>query len=130
MAHAAAHNNLGLVLLHNGHCYESAVEFSLARRLQPRSVEPIINLGRLYDTIGWHRQAIAAYEDALALDRDHTVTLGLLARAYLNTEQEPDRAQALLRRLAQDAEAGRWNLWAVAQLGKETTEQTKAKIEH
>ena len=40
--------------------YESAVEFRVASRLRPRAPEPVINLGRLYERVGWHAEASVA----------------------------------------------------------------------
>lgn len=54
MGYAAAHNNLGLVLLEHGKLYEAALEFKYANRIDPSAVEPVTNLARLFGSIGWH----------------------------------------------------------------------------
>lgn len=64
---APAHNNLGLVLLEDGRVYESASEFAFAAKLNPGSPEPIVNLGRLYESVGWRDAAIKEYKKALTI---------------------------------------------------------------
>lgn len=61
---AAAHNNLGLVLLQKGRFYEAAREFSYAKKLRPMAREPVINLARLYEAIGWQSVAEKEYQKA------------------------------------------------------------------
>lgn len=53
MRYAAAHNNLGLILLGQGKLYEAAVEFRAASNLDSSAPEPVLNLARLYERIGW-----------------------------------------------------------------------------
>lgn len=59
LRHAPSHNNLGLVLLNQGKVYEAAVEFRMANKLDPKATQPLINLARLYERIGWTREAKA-----------------------------------------------------------------------
>lgn len=54
---ASAHNNLGLVLLHQGKLYDAAVEFRTANQLNPQASEPLVNLGKLYEAVGWDSPA-------------------------------------------------------------------------
>lgn len=63
VSNAAAHNNLGLVHLARHRFYESAVEFRLASKLDRSAIEPVMNLGHLYEIIGWQREAAKQYED-------------------------------------------------------------------
>lgn len=67
VGYASAHNNLGLVLLEKKKFYESALEFKFASKLNPKATEPILNLGRLYETIGWKNAAINQYNKALEI---------------------------------------------------------------
>lgn len=87
-AFAAAHNNLGLVLLAQSKYYESAHEFAQASSLSPRSVEPLINLGRLYETIGWTKEAIAQYEKVLQAEPQNERAIARLARLQPSFHQE------------------------------------------
>ena len=57
LRYAAAHNNLGLVLLTQGNLYHAAVEFRMASRLDPNAKEPVENLAQLYQRLGWEKEA-------------------------------------------------------------------------
>jgi len=67
IGYAAAHNNLGLILLEQGRFYEAALEFDQAKRLAPQAVEPIVNLARLYEAVGWTKLAKEERERAALL---------------------------------------------------------------
>ena len=73
IGYPAAHNNLGLTLLHQGRLYEAAMEFQLASKLDRRAIEPIVNLGRLYESIGWPREAREQFERAVAIEATYTI---------------------------------------------------------
>ncbi len=87
VGYAAAHNNLGLVLLEKKKFYESALEFKFASKLNPKATEPILNLGRLYESIGWHEAAIKQYERAIELDPNIVEASGRLAKLYQNNQK-------------------------------------------
>ena len=55
--YAAAHNNLGLVLLTQGKIYDAAIEFRMATRLNPDAREPVANLSQMYERMGSERSA-------------------------------------------------------------------------
>jgi Flp pilus assembly protein TadD len=57
IGYAAAHNNLGLVLLYKIDFYEVTMEFRFASKLNPHAVEPVLNLARLYQAVGWTKEA-------------------------------------------------------------------------
>jgi tetratricopeptide (TPR) repeat protein len=65
---APAHNNLGLVLLQKGNLYEAAVQLRAATKLSPRAAEPLLNLARLYNAIGWKHAAISELKKAMELE--------------------------------------------------------------
>lgn len=71
LTYAAAHNNLGLVLLSQRRYYEAAWEFEYATRLDAQSLEPVLNLGRLYETIGCTSRAVKQYEVVLEVEPHH-----------------------------------------------------------
>jgi Tfp pilus assembly protein PilF len=70
IGHAAAHNNLGLVLFSNNKFYEAAMEFRFASKLNPHAIEPVMNLARLYETVGWKKEAEREYARAVRLGKD------------------------------------------------------------
>jgi len=109
-AYAAAHNNLGIVLLGLGRFRESAIASATAARIEPR-----INLGRLYERVGWHSEAVAQYERALALQPDSESALGHLAHAFSTTGNTLEASDELLNRLA-GCKNSEWKSWAVARL--------------
>lgn len=111
-AYAAAHNNLGLVLLESRRVYEAAIEFSLAKKLAPRAVEPRLNLARLYQSVGWDKPAFAECEAALALDPENPDVLGSVAEAALRMGGHDSRLEAWLSALAEQSGAEDWHAWA------------------
>lgn len=117
---AAAHCNLGNILLSRGQLYEAALEFAFAAKVDSRAVEPKINLGRLYETAGWHAAAVEEYEKALSLDRDNTEAMGRLAFVCLQSEGNSQSAASLLRGLAQANRNSRWKRWASRELDRST----------
>lgn len=118
VTYAAAHNNLGLVLFSRGNLHESALEFSFAHKLDAQAPEPLINLGRLYESVGWYESAVAQYEEALALDEGSVEAMGRLAYVYARTGEEGNKAERLLHRLAQSETDREWKGWALAQLAE------------
>ena len=113
---ASAHNNLGLVLMGKAAFHQAAVALSAAKRLAPRAVEPLINLGQLYETVGWHKLAITQYELALAVDPANAPALGRLAHVCASTGENQERLSGLLQRLAAEGVELPWRSWALARL--------------
>lgn len=118
--HAPAHNNLGLVLLQRRQWYLAAMEFTFAAQSDPRAVEPRMNLGRLYETVGWEQAAMAEYERVLAINGDDAEAAGRLAWLCGHGDHCRDRRVQLLRRLAAAADDSPWRTWARAELDAET----------
>lgn len=108
----AAHNNLGLVLLHGGKVYESAWEFQYAAKLQPKSAEPRHNLGTLMEHVGRLEDAEQCYTEALALDPENIEIMGHLARVYIKSQRRDATVRELLQKLATRADRGAWDQWA------------------
>ena len=99
---AAAHNNLGLILLEKRRFYEAALEFQFAAKLNPSASEPVINLARLYESVGWYEPAINQYKKARALDQDNADVLSRLAYLYMTAGHDSGAAENLLRQLLRD----------------------------
>lgn len=117
-AYAAAHNNLGLILLEKRRFYEAAIEFSLAKKLAPRAVEPRLNLARLYQSVGWDKPALSECEAALALAPGHPEVLGRMAEAALRAGNRDRRVEVWLSALANQSAAEDWHAWAQGQLAR------------
>lgn len=78
---ASAHNNLGLVLMARGRLFDAAAAMRTAMKLRPTAKEPIVNLTRLYQSIGWDREA-ERLRERLSRVESHQVAL---------TQPEPPR---------------------------------------
>lgn len=89
----------GRALLQHGYLNEAIAELTIAATVGPGLVEANNLLGLAYDRIGWHRQAIEAYERALTVAPKDPVLLANLGYSlYL-----ADDYHAALKRLKQSA---------------------------
>ena len=116
LTYPTGHNNLGLVLMKKSRLHGAALEFSYAIRLDKRAVEPVINLGRLYEAVDWADSAIDQYKQALALDSLNTDAMGRLACIYAASGTNPVELESLLYALAQSQGNVKWQSWARAEL--------------
>lgn len=112
ISYAAAHNNLGLALLTQGRIHEAAVELTYATRLAPDAVEPVINLGKVFERVGWLEAAEKQYQRALETDPGNMHAAYPLAYIWTRTRGEPEKIDRLLRLVAQSAEETDWRNWA------------------
>lgn len=117
ITNAAAHNNLGLLLLRQQRWYEASWEFAYAAKLQPQASAPRGNLGLVFEAVGQYDRAIAEYEEALKVDADNLQVMGHLARTLVKVDrpQEHKRLKELLGALVVKAEPD-WSDWARQQL--------------
>ena len=93
------HLSQGRALLRQGYLNEAIAELSVASTVGPDLIEANNLLGLAYDKRGWHRQAVEAYERALALaPNDPQVLNNLGYSLYLD-----DQFVAALKRLKQAA---------------------------
>jgi tetratricopeptide (TPR) repeat protein len=90
----------GRALLEHGYTQEAIAELSVAAsRVGPELVEANNLLGLAYDRMGWHIQAIAAYERALTISPKNPVVIANLGYSlYLAND-----AKSALKRLKQAA---------------------------
>lgn len=122
--YAAAHNNLGILLLdHRQRSYEAAVELTIAARLAPTALQPHVNLGRLYEAVGWDEAAFDAYEKALALEDGDPQTLGRLAVLSLRRGKGTAQIEWWLQTLAAQGDAEEWQQWAQVQLSQRSAQE-------
>lgn len=119
ISNAAAHNNLGLLLLRQKRWYEASWEFAYAAKLQPQSSVPRGNLGLVFEAVGKYGQAVDEYEAALKIDADNVQVMGHLARTLVKShdESKSQRLKELLDQLVVRASPD-WSDWARAQLAR------------
>lgn len=82
----------------------------------PQRVEPMINLGLVYETANRLPDAKAVYETALATFPDNPVALGNLARVCIRMDDDPTRIHFLLSELVMHDDRPDWTGWAKNQL--------------
>ena len=110
--YAAAHNNLAIALMHRCRYHAAAVHFDAASKLEPDAIEPLVNLGDLYTTVGWLKEAANLYEEALQLDDGNIEVIGRLAHVYLEVGKEPRVLGQLPGQLAAGPGDQEWKSWA------------------
>ena len=102
---------LGQVEYRRDRPYEAALGFDQARRLAPSQYEPLYNMGTVLEEAGKIREAIQAYEDALALEPDALDATENLARAYVRLGERSDRARFLIERALTQERRPEWRRW-------------------
>ena len=115
ITNAAAHNNLGLLLLKQKQWYSASWEFAYSTQIQPQSSVPRGNLGLVFEAVGQYDKAINEYEAALKIDADSVQVMGQLARTFVKSGRSPERLKDLLERLVVRADPD-WSQWARGQL--------------
>ena len=114
-----AHNNLGVLLLRKSRVYEAAEEFEWARKLMPGYPEPRVNLALALETAGREREAIDAYDAALAVYDGYLPALQGKARLQVATGRTDDDTVAALDEIALRGN-GPWREWALVWKAKLT----------
>lgn len=115
---AAAWNNLAITHLKAGRYYDAAWALQSAIKLAPEAVEPRINLGLLFERVGWRARAIEVYETALNQRPEDPDVLRRLARAKVRADVRDGSLRTLLDRLATMATRPDEIRWARAELEK------------
>jgi Flp pilus assembly protein TadD len=113
---ASSYNNLAIVLGQNRRFRESIAVFRTAIRLSPDAIEPHVNLGNLYCSIGWFDEAIEQYEVALAIGGENLDVLGRLAYVHSIRGDDAKTARPYLERLAGASRYPQWQSWATEEL--------------
>ena len=85
-----AHNNLGNVLLQNGHLPEATTHFEQAIRLNPGYAEPHNNLGNALYRLGRTPEAIGHFEQALRLNADFAEAHANLGNCLVQVGRVPE----------------------------------------
>jgi tetratricopeptide (TPR) repeat protein len=85
-----AHNNLGVVFLHQKKLYEAAHEFEWARKLLPGNPDPRVNLALTLESAGRLEEAFKTYETALEVASEDLAAIeGLASLAVRTSRDEP-----------------------------------------
>jgi tetratricopeptide (TPR) repeat protein len=95
----APRNNLGLMLLEEGHPAEAAAQFEAVLRSGVRQAEVYNNLGDAEVRLGHYPAAIGAFQTALSLQPGYPVAEGNLGNVYAQTGQFPQAEEHLRRSL-------------------------------
>ncbi len=116
--HGPAHNNLGVLLLENGHPYDAAQEFQWAARLMPGHPDPRLNLALTFERAGRIDEALSYYDTALEVYPGHLPTTQALVRCQLRYDRPDERTNELLQSIALSGEDESWRDWAKLQLAR------------
>jgi tetratricopeptide (TPR) repeat protein len=113
-----AHNNLGVIFLHQQKLYEAAHEFEWARKLLPGNPDPRVNLALTLERAGRLGEAFKTYETALEVAPEDLAAIEGLASLAVRTGRDDPRLQAWLEQIALGATDARWAAWARGRLTK------------
>ena len=111
-AFAAAHNNLGNMLLSRRDLYQAAWEFHRASELEPNSIEPLVNLGLIHDEADRLEEAAEFYQQALQINPRSPIALGNLVRVRIKQDNDPIEIHNMLRELVLLDSRREWVDWA------------------
>ncbi len=115
---AAAHNNLGTLLLDQGKLYEAAGEFEWAKKLLPGHPDPRLNLALTLEIAGRTDDAISTYKTALEVYPEHIQSMQALARIQVRSGKVDADTPRLLSEVAMRGDTEAWRDWARLQVAK------------
>ncbi len=107
-----AHNNLGVVFLHQQKLYEAAHEFEWARKLLPGNPDPRVNLALTLERAGRLDEAFKTYETALEVAPEDLSAIEGLASLAVRTRRDEPRLHGWLEQIALDSTDLAWASWA------------------
>jgi len=116
-----AHNNLGVVFLHQQKLYEAAHEFEWARKLLPGNPDPRVNLALTLERAGRIEEAFKTYETALEVAPEDLSAIEALASLAVRTGREDPRLRGWLEAIALGASDTPWASWARGRLAQVST---------
>ncbi|WP_339911777.1 hypothetical protein [Symmachiella dynata] len=116
ITYGPAHNTLGMLYYWQRKLYLAAWEYQYAAKLMPDKLEPLYNLGMVYESAKNLDQALMYYEMAYQLDPQNPYVIGNLARARVRSGETVDMVRPLLQdTLLYDTRPG-WITWATRQI--------------
>jgi tetratricopeptide (TPR) repeat protein len=113
-----AHNNLGVLFLHQKKLYEAAHEFEWARKLLPGNPDPRVNLALTLESAGRLGEAFKTYETALEVAPEDLAAIEGLASLALRTGRDDSRLQGWLEQIALGGTQTTWASWARERLAR------------
>ncbi len=111
-----AHNTLGKLYFDQRKYYLAAWEFEQASQIMPERLEPINNLGLVFEAVGKYDEAIEQFEIAWGQQPDNAHFLGNLLRVRIRNEHPIEELEGLLRQLIEIDDRTEWVDWARGQL--------------
>jgi len=102
---------LGVLKYERGRIFEAARAFHRASRLEPTRYEPHFNLGSIFESVGYHEQAIEEYKIALKLAPSKIEVMENLARCYFRSGKNTPNVQNLVRQALQKELRPEWRRW-------------------
>jgi len=111
-----AHNNLGVVFLHQQKLYEAAHEFEWARKLLPGNPDPRVNLALTLERAGRLEEAFKTYETALEVAPEDLSAIEALASLAVRTSRDEPRLHGWLEQIALGSTDPSWASWSRAHL--------------
>lgn len=109
---AAAHNNLGNLLMIRNEHYLAAWEFERAAQLSPNSPEPYVNLGLVFEKVGQLERAEENYAIAMEIAPTNPICIGNLARILVKQDGDPAQIKGLLDLVMLHDSRPDWIDWA------------------
>jgi Tfp pilus assembly protein PilF len=113
-----AHNNLGVVFLHQRKLYEAAHEFEWARKLLPGNPDPRVNLALTLERAGRLEEAFKTYETALEVAPEDLAAIEGLASLAVRTRRDEPRLMSWLEQIALVATDTSWSSWSRARIAQ------------
>ncbi len=113
-----AHNNLGVVFLHQQKLYEAAHEFEWARKLLPGNPDPRVNLALTLESAGRLEEAFKTYATALEVAPEDLAAIEGAASLALRTRRDEPRLRGWLEQISLGAADATWTSWARMHLAR------------
>jgi tetratricopeptide (TPR) repeat protein len=109
--HGPAWVALGITYFEGDDLFKAAEAFHAAAKLMPTAYEPRFNLAVTLEAGGKYRKAIDQYEAALRLAPDNPQVMENLALCLVRIDEDPERAESLVRSALVLETRGEWREW-------------------
>lgn len=109
---AAAHNNIGNMMLSRHELYQAAWEFQRSSELSPTAIEPLINLGLVHEEGDQLDEAAEYNRQAINLQPNNAIAVGNLIRVLVKQDADALEIHGLLKQLIFIDSRPDWLEWA------------------